>query len=207
MTQPSALHDWPLTSAAAAIAAGKITARALAEAQLARIAAPNRSSRRGRRSMRRRAADADRAMPRRHAGRSMASVRVKDIVATSGFRPGWLAAFAGHRPGADAACTRASRRQVDTVRQDRDDRAWIMHQARRAIRGTRRHTPAAHRRARPLRLRRHVCGAIARKPNGSISGPRPTAGYSVSSRRSARSVPPALCVQPVARTLGTFTAR
>ena len=118
MTQPSALHAWPLTIAAAAIAAGKITARALAEAQLARIAATE-SIIEAWTTLDAGAvlADADRCDAAATRGPLHGiGVGVKDIVAARGdFRPGWARRHSrGIAPERMPRASRASRRQVDT---------------------------------------------------------------------------------------------
>ena len=102
-----ALHRWSLWFAAAAIGSHRSTARALAEAQLARIAATDDAidawSTLDAVHVRREAARCDAA----NAGAALAGIGIgiKDIIATRAL-PTEMGSpiFAGHRPLADAAC-------------------------------------------------------------------------------------------------------
>jgi Asp-tRNA(Asn)/Glu-tRNA(Gln) amidotransferase A subunit family amidase len=102
-----ASHRWSLSVAAAAIASHRVSARALAEAQLSRIAATDGAigawSTLDAAHIRREAERCD--AEKSDAPLAGIGVGVKDIIATSAL-PTEMGSpiFAGHRPAADAAC-------------------------------------------------------------------------------------------------------
>ena len=211
MTQPSALHAWPLTSAAAAIAAGKITARALAEAQLARIAATE-SIIEAWTTLDAGAvlADADRCDAAATRGPLHGiGVGVKDIVATRGFPTGMGSpAFAGHRPGADAACiARLATAGGYVFGKTVTTELGFMHPGKTRNPWNAQHTPGGSSSGSAAAVAAgHVCGAIGAQTNGSIIRPAAYCGV-VGFKPTFGAIPFAgtFVFSPSLDTLGTFT--
>ena len=212
MTQDIARWALTLTEAVEAIAERRLTARALADAQLARIAATDAAIDAWA-ALDPRTCAPRRAMRRGAAGRGALDgigIGVKDIIATADLpTTDGLADLRGPSSRAGRGVRRAAEgeRRV-RVRQDGDDassRSWT--RARRAIRGTRRARRAAR---RPDRRPRWPSGTwrarSARRPTARSCGRRRTAASSASSPRCTRSRTPA-CTSSARRSTRSARSR
>jgi len=214
MTMPSSgLHALTLAAAAEAIAEGTLTARALADAQLARIDAtdaeiqawahldPDRVR-----------IEADRCDRTPRSGRGSLhgiGIGVKDIIATAD-QPTQMGSpiYAAHQPREDAECVARLARAGGYVFGKAETTAFaFLDPARTRNPWNPRHTPGGSSAGPAAAVAAgHVCGAIGTQTNGSVI--RPAAFCGVVGFKPSKDVIPFGGIHPFSETLdqaGTFT--
>ena len=212
MSEPR-LHTMSLTAAADAIAAGELTASALAEAQLARIAATDGAidawAHLDPLRVRAQAVLCDAWKGVRHGPLHGIGIGVKDIIATAD-EPMQLgsAIYAGHRPDNDAACVARLKRAAGFVFGKAVTTAFaFMDPSKTRNPWNARHTPGGSSSGPAAAVAAgQVAGAIGTQTNGSVI--RPAAYCGVIGFKPTKDAIPFAGVNLFSETLdqlGTFT--